>query len=704
MRHQLEAGDALDGPLAAEIADRIGGVPVAQGGALYVGGDTPPDAEAGWTRVAHEARGDVWRRRDPVAVPSVAVLDDPVPGTPLEHPTFLAWTVDGRGDPGGELVFEVFVRPPQVTAMRPCVVLRAGEARLDLGVLLDGRLALVPGAPMRPLYRHRARVDVPDDWPGVTDRVAGELILEDCRTGADLSDPVAVQSSVSGSRVSVDRLAARGGVPDPEAVAASLKPPRQSLHKQPDGRIEVREGPALPRMLRGDAWGVFMLPALDPRGWPEVPADGTAPRQPLAPLLPQLTEAESAIVGWDAVASRVGRASEVSAGPPRRVVPETMNGLRQLGIDGVLLGPHRHDAGVEGLEATVAAANRLGLRTDAGGVTVIAGDSDRAVAVRIIGVPTVEAIPASVQAAREAAPGALVFVQVEADDGSARVGSGLRGLADRGEVDAVWTLSAGPTTVEVASGVPILRGWSPLDAAARQGLAVRWYAAPEGVPRIDLITLVRRGGQWERDRDGRLRPWLVDLAGRSRELDTYVVVGKTVAAVDVGAHGPHVRDPLATTVPLPTPDEGPLPAPSRPARCDADAVPVAAGTPLGAQLALESAEVVDGEPSAGEPVRVRLVWRRRGSAALPPGRVQWSATGLTPPWRPSSQPCEGSWGFERWTAGERVLDEVALYPPEGVTGTATLQLQVRLGDQVARPPSGERWIDVGEVRVGAGGG
>ncbi len=288
------------------------------------------------------------------------------------------------------------------------------------------------------------------------------------------------------------------------------------------------------------------------------------------------------------------------------------------------------------------------------------------------------------------------MVQVAAGDGALE--EALDGLIDAGAA-AVWSLGAEPS-VEVRRGVPVVRGLPPLSEDAREGLALRLYVAPEGVPRIDLVALERRGVRWERASDATHRPRLEALAGRSAALDTWVAVGQRVAAVDVLAHGPPPERPPAGVVPLEPLDVGELPDPQRPPRCAPAPPPAGEAVDLGDRLSLLEARLLTEQASPDDPARVRLTWALRGPGPLPPGQVLWYGGGLATPWRGRHVPCEGSWGFEHWSGTGPVLtEEVWLWPPRDARGEARLSLQVLLDGQVQRPPDGGRQLHVGTVRV-----
>ena len=97
-------------------------------------------------------------------------------------------------------------------------------------------------------------------------------------------------------------------------------------------------------------------------------------------------------------------------------------------------------------------------------------------------------------------------------------------------------------------------------------------------------------------------------------------------------------------------------------------------------------------------MRIEVVWRAR--TTLPAGRVEWTGVGAGSRWRAIGQPCEGSWGFERFEPGVPVRDVVALTPPSGAaSGTLQLSAVVYLGDDVARTEGGERRLLGPQVEV-----
>ena len=92
----------------------------------------------------------------------------------------------------------------------------------------------------------------------------------------------------------------------------------------------------------------------------------------------------------------------------------------------------------------------------------------------------------------------------------------------------------------------------------------------------------------------------------------------------------------------------------------------------------------------------------RPAGGLGPGVVEWSGVPTDgPPWRARRVPCEGSWGFERWVPGLTLREVVEIYPPSAGNnaGAVDFSVAVRLGDEVARTPSGQRRVDVGVVQI-----
>ena len=81
----------------------------------------------------------------------------------------------------------------------------------------------------------------------------------------------------------------------------------------------------------------------------------------------------------------------------------------------------------------------------------------------------------------------------------------------------------------------------------------------------------------------------------------------------------------------------------------------------------------------------------------------WAArtTSTSDAWRAQGDPCEGTWPFERWSAGDRVHERVAIVPPQGASpGSYDVSFVVRWGGEVLRPASGQRRVAVGQASVG----
>jgi hypothetical protein len=341
-------------------------------------------------------------------------------------------------------------------------------------------------------------------------------------------------------------------------------------------------------------------------------------------------------------------------------------------LDGVLAGPRVHDAGPEGWLGTWAEASAAGLAF--GPSTLIdVGDGERAVRVALV--PTTpDRAAEDLQAARVDHPNALVIAHLEGP-ATLELVALVAAHADAGQILGD---GATPGPVMVWDGVPVWMGMPRIGAVEREGWAVRWYVAPEGVVRADLVGLVQRGDRWERDVEGALQSRLLDVAAQSAELGTEVVVGRSVAAIDVRAHAPDVgRGPFSPGGPVPQ-----APALPAPTTCAVPPEAQVVGTELGDSLVVESAS------RAGD--RLRVVWRAVGPLVRP----EVSLSTPDGSWKVRFRPCEGAEGPETWKVGQRGVDVVDLQqlgapPPDG-----SLLLQVKDNGEALLPRQGSRWLTI----------
>lgn len=663
---------------------RRAGVILAMGAACTSGPTDPAERAALHALLPGEAPGEGAPSAAPFEASQVVVDEGKLPGTRTGDETIRSWLLHGRDRATGELVAEVFLRLPQAIPTRPCLELSTSAGTVDAGRVLGGRNAFVPGATERPVIRHRLfLVD-----PGLRAPTTAGLSLVHCVTRTPLAPEVSV--SLDAPRATVEGLRAWSGLP--VADAAFAKPPETPavLRRGLDGRMRSWPGPPLPRVERGTAWGLLILPGLDPSGW-DVEGlflDGQLAIGPLSSLRSMFGEAEGVVVQWDSPAAWGGEKVAAAGPSPRRTSPEALRPLPLLGVDALVLGPHGSDAGADGRRETLEHARTLGLLAGADGASLNVGEGEREVGVRVARPADGQSPSEAVAAARDAAPGALVVLMVSESAAAEAAASG----ADAVLVDH----DGGPPRVRVVDGVPVVHP-APLSVSAREATAVRLYVSPEGVSRVDLVSLVRTGTTWGLDRDATLRDTLVEASRQAAEDDTWLAVGQTFAAVDAWAHFDRRRAEPAPVLDVESLEPAPLPTPVRPVRCAATGEPEE-GTRLGRGLVLERAEILDGSVQAPGPARVRLTWRNDAGGPLPTGEVRWYGGGLAQPWRALHVPCDGSWGFERWSPGERLTEEVWLPVPE-VAGKAELSLQVRLGGEPWTLADGERQVPVGTVTV-----
>lgn len=678
IEHGREAGDTVGGPDAGDLRGAANGGEVPP--TWWVGQD-PPEAERGYAMVLP---GKLWRRREPVDAARVAVNADQLPDGVAGQGVVRGLVQHGATSPGGELVATLFVQPPVRMPRRACVALGLDDRRLDVSELLQGRGAFVPGAGPRPVFAHRIYRPFPQGWPVGTYDVQVEL--SECGSAATLvpAQPVSLTVAASGVPTS-DQLVERAGVLDPQAEWARPRGRKESIHRGPDGSLEVRPAPPLPRVLRGDAFGVVVLGPLDPSEW-ALP-DGTV--RPLDPLGGLLTEADAGVLSWDAVAARTGEPAVDTV--PRRVAPEMLGHAAALDVQGILFSTHGSDAGAAGLTESAAAARALGMRSDGHRVDLDVGEGDNAVSMRIIHLADGADLQARIAAARQEAGEALLLVEIDGSDDPVATAQAIAA----GGADGGWIVADGLGPVWLRGGVPVLLGVPALDGAHRQAFVARWYVARTGVVRVDLESVVAAGDRWKPDRQAAGRQAMIAAALETERLGAWLAVGQNVAGIDVRAHGPDRNRTIAQPVGHPALETAELPPAELPPRCRVSQPPAgAAPRPVTQGLQLLSARLTDAE---GPVIEAELIWRTDGP--LPAGRTGFYVDGIGVPWRGSAVPCDGSWGFDRFRAGELVRDRVRLRAPdEAEAGEGTLWLDVRLGND--RPTiGGERRVSVGTITL-----
>jgi len=392
------------------------------------------------------------------------------------------------------------------------------------------------------------------------------------------------------------------------------------------------------------------------------------------------------------------------------VLPEILGGVRNSGVDGlVLASDHVLDAGPMGLAETERAARSQGLRVASWGTSAshfpyVLGSERRVAGLLPWNADASGAwdtLEQEISHLRTSVDVLLVHVQHEGDFAS-RQAIARRIVAQ--DVDAVWFVGGNtPGPVEVRDGTPVVYGVPSLFGEKENlGLGLRWYLGDTGVVRLDLLALTTRNKQLTRAPVARARKLLERLQRESRRLSTDVRLGQQVAAVDVANHG--LRKPPRLAVPydeeVMRPPKGSLAPANQPPRCDGDTWlgNSELNLPIGEHLILRGATVRPLSGNEHKPVQVELLWERRveSEGTLPRGLVRWSGVGNGVAWRGRFVPCDGSWGFEWWKPGDRVRDEVWLFPDTPQAGQEVeVFLTVEMGKEVQRGPRGERKIRIG---------
>lgn len=684
---------AADRPLVEPLAARAG-LDVADGADWIVvrGAFAPADRR----RVAVAGELVLWGPTSELAAADVAVRAPPPEATAIGDAVFAAWTVHPPVAAGGELVAELFLRPPARMPLDVCVRVRLGDAELDGGRLLDGRVPLWPGVEARPLVRHRLRAAVP---AGLSGAPPAALRLVDCSTGTALADAPAGEVSLGRGLPDDAALRSRGGEPDPDALFGDPAAPRPAMRRTAAGTFEPMAPPPLPRLLRGEVWPLVVGGLVDPTGWEELARD--APAAPLAGLQAPFAHA-GVVVALGAPATREGEVVLPDAPPwvpPRRAPPEWLRVFAAGGVHAVLLGTeHADDAGPVGLADTASNARALGLVVgDAAPAMLTLPDGGPTVAIvsRVASPEAAASLPAAVTDARRHA--AVVLVALDgADDRAAYAAAIAASGADGG-----WLFGDALGPIDVIDGVPVVRSLPPLLFAAPGTGAptalLRLYVDDLGVRRIDVVAAHVRAGRVERDEDGLHHAWLAAMAEASRPLGSDVRVGRSVAAIDTRAHWPDRPRPAPTEPPPPPPPATDLPTPTLPARCRGEAPPDARPIGFGDALELLSVRLVADDRPVGAPVVFEALWRAR--RPLEAGEIEWTGTGDGGRWRLRRAPCDGVWGFERWRPGEVIRDVVAIFPPEGVVpGYVDFSIVVHSGGRTLDGPEGRRFA-VGSARI-----
>ncbi|MFK7929611.1 MAG: hypothetical protein AB8H79_15555 [Myxococcota bacterium] len=684
LQHGRTASDTVGGPVVLAGVDKApDAVALPQ---WWVGGAEggPPNADAGYALVFDGGERKLWRLREPADAPSVSVAADAVLGA-LAEPTWLKGFVQhGPAAVGGELVATLFIQPPARSSRRPCVSVAAHGDRLSLGELLGGQADLIPGAGPQPIVAHRVYASVPPAW--LVGDTTLSVHLHECGSDLDFGDPTSVPLTVASSgRPTAGQLTERPYTTDPTAKWAQIKGRKESLHRKPDGSVEVRPAPPLPRVLRGEAWGLLVVGPVDPRDWSA--PDGTV--GPLDPLAGLLQEADAAVLSWDAVATRHG---EAPAGVvPRRSTPEMMKHASKLDFQGIYLSSHGVDVGLRGVTDSATSARMLGLLSGGTSVDLDVGEGDSAVSVRVSHFQAGDSLYDLVRAERSAVGDALLLVEVTGVEDPVAAEKAVREAG----VDGAWFVSDSIGRVSVKGGVPVLLGIPPLDSAHSASVVARWYLAQTGVTRVDLQSVVNNGGRWNLDREGAGRQAFLDAAALGQATSTYLAVGQNVAAVDVLGHGPDRSREPAVVRGFVQPEPSELPPPMVPARCRVtEGVFAGVDVPVGDDLHILRAKLIDAE---GPVIEAEVLWR--ADRPLPAGSVRWYVGGLSIPWRATTIPCEGSWGFDAFEPGYVIRDRVRLQAPEGIEpGSGDLTLEVRLGGE--RPMIGdERRLNLGTITL-----
>ena len=665
----------------------------------------PPEEHIDFLPVMGWGDWVLWRSPKAPRVSEVAVTGVPDSVTKLSTPVIRGVQTLGWNPADGEWVAEIYIQPPLQMPLDVCISLITSQETLDTGLLLDGVAPLLPGASVQPMVRHRVwlhGVDWGSDAP--------QILMADCGTGGMLARASFAAPENRSDTLTVG-LDLRHGTPVPESAWAVPPRGKHGLRRTPSGIVQI-PGPPLPRVRKGEAWPVLVLSPVNPSRWDveQMTSEGS----PLIKAQALLSGVGTTIMGWNAPGTRKG-ASSVPSRNTRRVVPELFPHLQYYGVDGLIpVWEHFGDAGSEGVQDTIENAHAAGLRMGAGAwdqplVFPYQVDDKNLVG----GILSLKIEPAGKQSLSSiesriveiAGKLDVLLVQVEMEEALEMRVAAARRLSKMG-VDGLWMTgneSFGP--IEVIDGVPVVYSHPEVFSALNTShAALRFYLNENSVVRLDLLALnVDDGGQLHRVKTaGSAKPWLSELMTSSRPFGTSVEAGQTMAAIRVDAHWP-ARDSNRSAKSF-TPDlveRKKLPEPQKPFRCmPASPLEKPLNIKFGENLVLEGFEWIQKASDGTAPFGVKLHWRSVSkSVEAEKGKVYLNAGFAGAPMRRSYVPCEGSWGFDQWSPGERVTEQVFFWAAlDTMPSSAELFLSVRVAGEVQRTQEGHRRMPLGEIQ------
>lgn len=660
-------------------------------------GETVPwtEALAPWTSedplferyvpVARVGGREIWRARGPA--PREAGLSElPASAAALDDPVFVGWRAIGLE---AAWTAELYVRAPERAPLDLCVGVTLDGVPAAGGALVEGRQAAWPGLAERPLLRHRLRLPLEGSTPA-----EATLSLTDCSTGEEVH-PGPTLSLTPTRRPRLTELRERPGEVadwDPEHRAHQ----RPAFRQTPEGLVPM-EAPPLPRLRVGEAWAVMVGGETD--------LAASHDPETFAGLRSLMGATQAGLLTLSSPTTRQGELV-FGTGPelPRRALPEALDRLDGLGLDGLIAGEGLARVTAPGQQDTLAQVAARGLAVASEQAPVLALDPAARVAegsgvstgpqvavLRVVD-PTDPALAEQVRAARRWA-----HVVVAAVDTDAPLADFVRALA-AADLDGAWVLRDALGPIVVHGPLAVLDGLPPLlaeaDGPVRETALLRLVVDTAGLRRMDVLPVVQQRGRLDWQEEGAVER-LEAMAAASLRTGTDVRVGKALATSEV-------RDHFARPA-RSAPQDGPPPPSSAPPPASEGVPAQCTGADPGAVLMrLDGLDLLSATPldpaRPGSWVRFELRWRAR--RALEVGQVQWALEVPGQVVRASSTPCEGAWGFERFVPGQVVRDIVSLWlPPELPPGTAPLTATVRVGGDVLLTQREQRRFSVLQVAV-----
>lgn len=719
LQHRSQEGDTIGGDVNSSLAQSSGWRFASDSPTFWLESSTDFSGSVGWRVTSDPPKAyrdyvpdihldgkTLWRRPDPMPFGQAVVGRDAIEepwgtGKILGPIRTLGWWPER-----GEWVGELFLHLPKSIPLDLCVDLVVGTTTYETGPLLGGRPGYFPGTQDRSTIRHRIWLN------GVSwNKSPADLNLVDCSDGRllatrEMQAPETAQvlnRRDLGRSLEID--AVKGKWAEPEQGARGLR-------RTKDGVVPV-PGPPYPRLRKGEAWPVMVVGPVNPEGWR--PARIGTAEAPHARAKPWLDAPGHTVVDLNAPATRVGSPIGERGNHsyrPRRIAPDWLKVLNDSGVDIVMLtGNHVGDAGPLGETQTGLNVRALGLGLVGTSEPYIFSyqiqEHDRVGA--IVSLPIAGQLREEEVAIHKRMLDDLgdnvdtLLVQVNPKGTAWRNEEIAQALASEA-VDGLWFVGGeewgaidviGTTTVVYAvPEFPSMQGDT--------GGALRWYLGDQGVERLDIVALTQNNqAQWVREDPKRAALWFEGLARKSRRYGTYVRVGQNIATVDVAGHWPSKDDAVGARIAITNDVSADFEIEKIPERCVSSLKSDGRAVLFGDGAKLHAWSIVQSKSNGTRPFVVMLQWSRRpGGTTLLAGEIELKAAFQAGSIRQRHQPCDDSWGFERFEEDVIVQERVFLWPPvEAQSGTSDLWMTVRLGNTVQRTSDGERKLNLGKIQL-----